>query len=170
VLQINRYAAGLQLAGPSSEDASDWQIVNHEDLIPVVDISAPASAFSTGITASDYPTTLASPQSYLQYPPPSPRTPEPYYSDNEVCPQTPEYRPYSGDDADDFNLPIDLKLSPTPIPAVRPPHRRLLLRRSPQPASLPRQAGATSSEADQKDQQTQGDHDRAACAAHGEEE
>jgi hypothetical protein len=46
--------------------------------------------------------------------------PEPYYSDNEVCPQTPEYRPYSGDDADDFNLPIDLTLSPTPIPRRAP--------------------------------------------------
>jgi hypothetical protein len=89
--------------------------VDPDDLIPVVDISAPVDAYSTGIPATDYPTTPASPQYYPQYPPPSSWTPEPYYSDNEVCPQTPEYRPYSGDDADDFKLPIDLTLSPTQI-------------------------------------------------------
>jgi hypothetical protein len=120
VLQINRYAAGLQLAGSSSEDAAGWQIVNPDDLIPVVDISAPVDAYSTGIPAADYPTTSASPQYYHQYPPTSPRTPEPYRSDDELCPQTPEYRPYSGDNNDDFDLPIDLTLSPTPIPRRAP--------------------------------------------------
>jgi hypothetical protein len=75
VSQINRYAAGWQLAGPSSDDAADWQIVNPDDLIPFVDISAPVDAFSTGIPASDYPTTPASSQYYRQYPPPIPRTP-----------------------------------------------------------------------------------------------
>jgi Zinc-finger of C2H2 type len=118
VSQINRYAAGWQLAGSSSEEAAGWQIVNPDDLIPVVDISAPVDAYSTGIPATYYPTTPASPQYYPQYP--SPRTPEPYRSDDEICPQTPEYRPYSGDDNDDFNLPIDLTLSPTPIPRRAP--------------------------------------------------
>jgi hypothetical protein len=61
VLQINRYAAGLQLV-ESSEDTAGWQIVNPEDLIPVVDISAPVDAFSTGIPATDYPAAPASPQ------------------------------------------------------------------------------------------------------------
>mgnify|MGYP003444313883 CR=1 FL=1 len=78
--QINRYAAGWQLAGPSSEDAAGWQIVDPDDLIPVVDISAPVDAYSTGVPATDYPTTPASPQYYPQYP--SPRTPEPYRSDD----------------------------------------------------------------------------------------
>jgi hypothetical protein len=118
VSQINRYAAGWQLAGSSSEEAAGWQIVNHDDLIPVVDISAPVDAYSTGIPATDYLTIPASPQYYPQYP--SPRTPEPYRSDDEICPQTLEYRPYSGDDNDDFNLPIDLTLSPTPIPRRAP--------------------------------------------------
>ena len=99
--QINRYAAGWQLAGPSSEDAAGWQIVDPDDLIPVVGISAPVDAYSTGIPATDYPTKAASPQYYPQYP--SPRTPEPYRSDDEICPQTPEYRPYSDDD-DDFEV------------------------------------------------------------------
>jgi hypothetical protein len=120
VSNINRYETGWQLAGPSSEDAAGSQIVDPDDLIPVVDISAPVYEYSTGIPATDYLTTPASPQYYPQYPPPSTRTPEPYYSDNEVCPQTPEYSPYSGDDADDFNLPIDLTLSPTPIPRRAP--------------------------------------------------
>ena len=120
VSQINRYAAGWQLAGPSSEDVVGWQIVDPDDIIPVVDISAPVDAYSTGIPATDYPTAPASPQYCPQYPPPSPRTPEPYHSDDDICPQTPEYRLYSGDDNDDFDLPIDLTLSPTPIPRSAP--------------------------------------------------
>jgi hypothetical protein len=35
-------------------------------------------------------------------------------------PQTLEYRPYSGDDNDEFNLSIDLTLSSTPIPRRAP--------------------------------------------------
>ena len=41
---------------------------------------------------------------------------------------------------------------------------------APQPASLPRRAGASSAEADQEDQQAQGDHYRTARAARGAEE
>jgi hypothetical protein len=84
VSQINRYTAGWQLAGSSSEDAVGWQIVNPDDLIPVVDISAPVDAYSTGIPASYYPATPSSPQYYPQYPPPSPRTPEPYRINDEL--------------------------------------------------------------------------------------
>jgi hypothetical protein len=119
VSHINRYAVGWQLAGSSSEDAAGWQIVNPYDLIPVVDISAPVDAYSNGIPATDYPITPATPH-YPQYPPPSPRTLEPYRSDEELCPKTPEYRPYSDDDNDDFDLPIDLTLSPTTIPRRAP--------------------------------------------------
>jgi hypothetical protein len=57
--QINRYAAGWQLTG-SSEDAAGWQIVDPDDLIPVVDISAPVDAYLTGIPATDYTTASAS--------------------------------------------------------------------------------------------------------------
>ena len=108
--------------------AARWTIIRRscrladfepDDLIAVVDVSAPVDAYSTGIPATDYPTAPASPQYYHQYPPPSPRNTEPYRSDDEICPQTPEYCPYFGDDAED-DFPIDLTLSPTPIPRRAP--------------------------------------------------
>jgi hypothetical protein len=114
--QINRYAIAWLLAG-SCEDAVGMQVVSSDDLIPVVDISTPVDAYSTGIPATVYPTTPASPIHYPHYPPPGPQTPGPYHSDDDVCPQTPEYRPYFGDDDD---IPNDLILSPIPIPCRVP--------------------------------------------------
>jgi hypothetical protein len=49
VSQINRYAAGWQLAG-SSEDTADWQIVDPDDLIPVLDISTPVDSYPSRVT------------------------------------------------------------------------------------------------------------------------
>jgi hypothetical protein len=106
VSQINRYAAGWQLEG-SSEDTAYWQIVDLDDLIPVLDISAPVVPYPSRVTQQEC------------YPPPSPRTPEhcPRYD----CPPTPEYQPEFREE-----FPIDLTLSPTPIP-----------RRSPTPPTPP---------------------------------
>jgi hypothetical protein len=90
--------------------------VDPDDLIPAVDISEQVAAYSTRIPATDYPATQASPQYYPQYPPPSPRNPPPYNSDNDdVCPRIQQYRSYPCEDNDNFDLPIDLTLSPTPV-------------------------------------------------------
>jgi hypothetical protein len=73
VSQINRYAAGWQLAG-SSEDTAGLQIVDPDDLIPVLDISAPFGPYHSSVTQQEYYLTPAPSPQY--YPPPSPLTPE----------------------------------------------------------------------------------------------
>jgi hypothetical protein len=110
VSHINRYAAGWQLAG-LSEDTADWQIVDPNDLIPVLYISAPVDRYPSRVTQQEYyPTPPPSPQYYR---PPNPRTPEHY--PRYDCPPTPEYHPEFEEE-----FLIYLMLSPTPIPRRSP--------------------------------------------------